>query len=71
MNSRDFLGNNFNDFFALPQVGMFGSMRSDIYKSEEGYILEVDMPGFLKEEIKMDYNNGYLIVEALKMRQEK
>lgn len=41
-------------------------MKSDIYEKDEKYILEMDLPGFKKEDINIDYNNGYLIISASK-----
>ncbi|MCI8461053.1 MAG: Hsp20/alpha crystallin family protein, partial [Bacilli bacterium] len=44
-------------------------MRTDIRETEEGYIIDVDLPGYNKEDIKIDVTDGYLTINA-KMNQE-
>lgn len=39
-------------------------MKSDVREKEDMYILDIDLPGFCKEDIKAHVNNGYLIVTA-------
>mgnify|MGYP000211097197 CR=1 FL=1 len=34
-------------------------MKCDIYKTENNYILEIDIPGFKKEDIDIEYDNDY------------
>lgn len=41
-------------------------MLTDIKESDKGYELEMDLPGFKKEEIKVSLENGYLIISAEK-----
>ena len=41
-------------------------MLTDIKESHKGYELEMDLPGFKKEEIKASIENGYLIISAEK-----
>jgi len=41
-------------------------MKSDIYEKDGNYILEMDLPGFKKEDIKIDYDKCYLSVSATK-----
>ena len=41
-------------------------MLTDITESDKGYELEMDLPGFKKEEIKASLENGYLIISAEK-----
>lgn len=46
------------------------SMKCDIYESENAYNLELDIPGFNKNDIKIEYNKGTLTIGAEK-KQEK
>lgn len=39
-------------------------MRTDIKEDENGYDLEIEMPGFNKENINLSLNDGYLTIEA-------
>lgn len=41
-------------------------MLTDIKESDKGYELEMELPGFKKEEIKASLENGYLIISAEK-----
>ena len=41
-------------------------MLTDIKESDKGCELEMDLPGFKKEEIKASLENGYLIISAEK-----
>ena len=40
------------------------TMRTDVKEDENQYELDIDMPGFKKEEINVTLNNGYLNVSA-------
>ncbi|MDD4290846.1 MAG: Hsp20/alpha crystallin family protein [Clostridia bacterium] len=44
-------------------------IRTDISEKDKSYLLEMDMPGFSKDEITLGFDNGYLTVTAAK--QEK
>ncbi len=46
-------------------------MKCDIYEKDNDYIIEVDIPGFKKDDIKMDLLNGYLKVSVEKKDDEK
>ena len=41
-------------------------MKTDVHESEDSYELDIDLPGFKKEEITVELNNGYLTVSAAK-----
>lgn len=41
-------------------------MKSDIYEKDGNYIIEIDLPGFKKEEINVDLDDKYLVVKAIK-----
>lgn len=42
------------------------SMKCDVYEKDDAYNIEVDVPGFKKEDINIDVDNGYLTVKASK-----
>ena len=46
-------------------------MRTDIKETENGYQLDVEMPGFDKKDIKISLENGYLTVSAEKSSREE
>lgn len=39
-------------------------MKSDVREKEDSYILEIDLPGCEKEDIKTYLDDGYLVVSA-------
>jgi HSP20 family molecular chaperone IbpA len=41
-----------------------GCMRTDIKEVEKGYELDIDVPGYGKDDIKISLDKGYLTVEA-------
>ena len=41
-------------------------MLTDVREHEDHYDLEIDLPGFKKDEIKIELDNGYLTVNASK-----
>ena len=41
-------------------------MKTDIREHDAGYELDVDLPGFKKDEINIELENGYLTISAAK-----
>ena len=41
-------------------------MKTDVHEHDDGYELDIDLPGFKKDEIKITLENGYLSVSAAK-----
>ena len=58
----------FVDFFDVPRPPkhreMENLMKTDIKEKEDCYELEVDLPGFKKEDVSVDINKGYLTISA-------
>ena len=57
----------FNDFFddLEPKKGN-KMMRCDIYEKNNKYNIELDVPGFDKDDIEISLDNGYLKISAEK-----
>ena len=56
-----------DSFFATQVKGLgFGAMATNVKKDENGYTLEVEVPGFKKEEISVSYEKEILTVSATK-----
>ena len=75
-----FNDNLFDDFFEFPffddraERKLYGHnannlMKTDIKEHKDGYELEIDLPGFKKEDVKIQLKNGYLNIQAT--REEK
>ena len=39
-------------------------MKTDIKEKKDKYLIDIDLPGYEKEDIKMEISDGYLIVHA-------
>mgnify|MGYP002566525001 FL=1 len=64
---NDFADDFFNDFFAAPMKRVtYGSnsMRTDIKELDDSYELDVQLPGYNKEDVEVEIKNGYLTVRA-------
>ena len=56
----------FDDMFDEPMIrqNSMNAMRCDIHEKEENYLLDIELPGYRKEDIEMAVDNGYLTVSA-------
>ena len=52
-----------DDFFSKGERKL---MKTDIRERKDKYIIDIELPGFKKEDINLSLNNGYLIVSASK-----
>ena len=64
-----------DDFFRVPawlgRDPLFGKrgknlMKTDVRETDNSYELDVDLPGFKKDEINVDLQDGYLTIQASK-----
>lgn len=62
--SRIFFDDFLDDF--APSKELNNKMACDIYEDENNYCIEVDVPGFKKEDIKIECNKGNLKITAEK-----
>ncbi len=60
---RGFFTNDLFDDFSLSREN---NMKCDIYEKYGNYHIEVDIPGFNKEDIKVEAKNDYLTITAEK-----
>ena len=70
--------NLFDDFFSDPfemmvpaRSALYGKhgknlMKTDVRETEETYELDIDLPGFKKDEVSVDLKDGYLTIGASK-----
>ncbi len=71
--------NLFDDWFGFPDFKDFDKterklyghnaarlMKTDVHEHEDHYEMEIDLPGFKKDEITIELNNGNLTVTAAK-----
>lgn len=60
----------FDDSISSFLEGDHSSMKCDIYEKENKYFVEMDIPGFKKDEIKIECDKGNLIITAAKEEKE-
>ena len=71
--------NLFDDWFGFPMTRDFDRtekklygrhpdrlMKTDIRDHEDHYEMDIDLPGFTKDEITLELNKGYLTIQAAK-----
>ncbi|MCR4897010.1 MAG: Hsp20/alpha crystallin family protein [Lachnospiraceae bacterium] len=71
--------NLFDDWFNFPDFGdldraerkLYGRhadrlMKTDVHEHKDHYEVDIDLPGFKKEEIGLELNDGYLMISATK-----
>ena len=66
---REDLFDNFMEDFAFPSFNnvdrtLYGKnaknlMKTDVKETEGGYVVDIDLPGFKKDEIRMQLTNGW------------
>ena len=64
----------FNDAFGMmPSIdhALYGKhaknmMKTDVRETEDNYVVDIDLPGFKKDEVKLELKGGYLTVSAAK-----
>ena len=75
MFSENLFDDLFNDAFSRSvwntDKALYGKnasrvMKTDVHETEDSYELDVDLPGFKKEEINVELHDGYLTISATK-----
>ena len=65
--NNDLFNEVFGDFFKPVFYGDSAVyMATDVKEKEKSYELEIEMPGYNKEDISVDFEKGYLTVSAKK-----
>lgn len=60
----------FDDFFKPMFFDDTREMRTNIKENEKDYELDLELPGFEKNDIKISLENGYLTVSATRKKEE-
>ncbi len=63
----------FNDWFSFPDIDkkFYGKntdqvMKTDIKEKDNEYEVDIELPGFKKEDVKAELKDGYLTISAAK-----
>lgn len=59
---RNFFLDDFFDDFGKVKVN--NNFKCDIYEEGNNYVVEMDVPGYSKDEIDINVENGYLTISA-------
>ena len=54
----------FNQFFKAGEESRVSSLKADVIKTQKGFEVEIEIPGFKKEEINVSYEKDLLTVWA-------
>ncbi len=63
---RRFFMNDLFDDFAVPMLPKENHMKCDIYEKDGKYHIEMDVPGYNKEDIKIEAQKDSLVITAEK-----
>ena len=66
---RKFYLDDIFDDFMVPERSTLG--KCDIYEKDNKYHIEMDVPGFKKEDLKINLENNYLTIKAEKKNEVK
>ena len=61
----------YDDFFPAQTKKERYFMKTDVKESKDKYLLDIDLPGFDKNNINMSLKNGYLNIHAKIDKEEK
>ncbi len=53
-----------DDFFTRPMNTLTSFMKTDVHEKDGYYNLEVELPGYKKEDVDLQISNGYLTIKA-------
>lgn len=61
----DLFADVFDDMFNSSLTrGVSSLMKTDIHEKDGNYVVDVELPGYKKEDISIDLKNGYLSISA-------
>lgn len=63
-----FVKRNNNDFDVFNGLSVFSTskLQTNMQETEDAYLLDLNVPGILKEDINISYENQYLTIEVSK-----
>ena len=67
---NNFMDSFFDDMFTMPRITFSNNastqMHTDVQEYDDRYELDIELPGFKKEDIKAELKDGYLTIAANK-----
>ena len=65
-NLHNMIDDFFDDFWVGNRSSSMGNFKMDVREEEEKYIVEAELPGIEKEDIKLEFDDGMLRIIAEK-----
>lgn len=62
----DLFDEMFDDSFFRGNENYSSMMKTDVSEKDGNYLLEMDLPGFSKDEVRAQLHDGYLTIQAQK-----
>ena len=62
--NNDLFDDIFDNMFRAPVFGGQALMKTDVHEKDGKYILDVEMPGYKKEDVKISLFNGTMTISA-------
>jgi HSP20 family protein len=65
--SNDFTDRFFDDFFTTPKMNgsyITNTMRTDVRELDDSYQVDMQLPGYSKDDVQVEIKDGYLTVSA-------
>ena len=70
-----FMDDVFDDFFGAPMPHAHtttnSSMKADITENDKSYLIEMDLPGYSKDDVQAELKDGYMTITAEKNNQNE
>ena len=70
-----FMDDVFDDFFGVPMphahATTTSSMKADITENDKSYLIEMDLPGYTKDDVQAELKDGYMTITAEKNNQNE
>ena len=65
----NFMDDVFDDFFGssfvpTTRTGATASMKADITETDKGYRIDMDLPGYAKDDVQAELKDGYMTITA-------
>lgn len=70
-NNQAGLFDPFDEFFKPLYTAPRTGMKTDVKETEDSYELDIEIPGFKKDEIFVSFDDGYLTVRCSKEKKEE
>ncbi|MDY6894810.1 MAG: Hsp20/alpha crystallin family protein [Thermotogota bacterium] len=67
----DFFNREFEDFFRSLPFGTTSRGEMDVYETDNDYVVECELPGLNKQDIKVKLNNDLLTISAEKKESDE